>query len=193
MAKPLAKLISMLTPKRRWAQFSLASMFVVVTVLCVSLSVLVNRAHRQRDAVAAIEAIGGSVGYTQPSQKTSEAFPKKFLRRWLSRDYFDEVRNVNLVDTQIMDAGLAHLQGLTALQWLNLSETQVTDAGLAHLQGLTGMRSVYLRGTHVTDAGLAHLQGLTGLRLVDLRGAQVTDAGLAQLQQALPNCAINRP
>jgi hypothetical protein len=37
MAKPLAKLISMLTPKRRWAQFSLFTMFVVVTVLCVPL------------------------------------------------------------------------------------------------------------------------------------------------------------
>src|SRR5258708_658317 len=61
MVKPLAKLISMLTPKRRWAQFSLASMFVVVTVLCVWLSVVANRAHRQRDAVAAIEAVGGEV------------------------------------------------------------------------------------------------------------------------------------
>jgi hypothetical protein len=33
MAKPFAKLLSMLTPKRRWAQFSLATMFVVVTAL----------------------------------------------------------------------------------------------------------------------------------------------------------------
>jgi hypothetical protein len=63
MARPLAKLLSMLTPKRRWAQFSLASLFVVVTILCVWLSVVVNRAHRQRDAVAAIEALGGEVGY----------------------------------------------------------------------------------------------------------------------------------
>jgi len=27
MAKPIAKLVNMLTPKRRWAQFSLATMF----------------------------------------------------------------------------------------------------------------------------------------------------------------------
>ena len=33
MAKPLAKLLSMLTPKRRWAQFSLGTMFVVLTVV----------------------------------------------------------------------------------------------------------------------------------------------------------------
>jgi hypothetical protein len=56
MLKPLAKLLSMLTPKRRWAQFSLGTMFVVVTVLCVWLGVVVNRAHRQRDSVAATDA-----------------------------------------------------------------------------------------------------------------------------------------
>jgi hypothetical protein len=33
MAKPIAKLVYLLTPKRRWAQFSLATMFVVVTVI----------------------------------------------------------------------------------------------------------------------------------------------------------------
>jgi len=33
MGKPLAKLVSLLTPKRRWAQFSLATMFVVRTLM----------------------------------------------------------------------------------------------------------------------------------------------------------------
>jgi hypothetical protein len=42
MAKPLAKLVALLKPKRRWAQFSLATMFVVVTVLGVWLP-LANR------------------------------------------------------------------------------------------------------------------------------------------------------
>jgi hypothetical protein len=54
MAKPLAKLHSLITPKRRWAQFSVATMFVVVTVLCIWLEVVVNRVHRQRDAVVAM-------------------------------------------------------------------------------------------------------------------------------------------
>jgi hypothetical protein len=39
MAKPIAKLVSLLTPKRRWSQFSLASMLAVVTGLCVWLAV----------------------------------------------------------------------------------------------------------------------------------------------------------
>ncbi|HVC95631.1 MAG TPA: hypothetical protein VND64_18200 [Pirellulales bacterium] len=35
MNDALAKLVALLTPKRRWAQFSLATMFIVVTALCV--------------------------------------------------------------------------------------------------------------------------------------------------------------
>jgi hypothetical protein len=134
MVKPLAKLISMLTPKRRWAQFSLASMFVVVTVLCVWLLVVVNRAHRQRDAVAAIEALGGRVVYTQPGQGASEAIPKPFLRRWLPRDYFNDVREVILAGTQVTETGLAHLQRLTRLRSLSLDGTHVTDTGVSKLR-----------------------------------------------------------
>jgi hypothetical protein len=59
MAKPLAKIVVLLTPKRRWAQFSLATMLVVVTVLCVELSMVVAPAERQRRAVAAMEALEG--------------------------------------------------------------------------------------------------------------------------------------
>jgi len=217
MAKPIAKLLSIMTPKRRWAQFSLATMLLVVTVLCVSLSVVVNWAHRQRDAVAAIQAFGGGAKYAEPDDEASEAFPKPFLRRWLPLDYFDKVREVYLYRTQVTDAGLAQLQSLTELEELDLRGTQVTGAGLAHLQGLTRLQVLFVTGiqfkdaelvhlqrlanlqwlsldrTQVTDAGLAHLHVLHGLRVLFLNGTHVTDAGLAQLRQALPNRQIYGP
>ena len=37
-------------------------------------------------------------------------------------------------NTQITDAGLVHLEGLTSLQMLSLGYTQITDAGLAILK-----------------------------------------------------------
>jgi hypothetical protein len=40
----------------------------------------------------------------------------------------------SLYDTQVTDAGLAHLTGLHALLSLNLVGTQVTDVGVAELQ-----------------------------------------------------------
>jgi hypothetical protein len=169
VAKLLARFLKLITPKRRWAQFSLATMFVVLTVLCVGLALVVVPAERQRRAVAAIEAVGGRVGYFGLDQKASVAFPRPFLRRWLSRDYFDEVEWVDLAGTKVTDTELAVVQVLTGLVGLTLDGTQVTDAGLSRLDGLKGLKKLWLFRNEFT---------------------QVSDAGLAQLRQRLPNCRI---
>jgi hypothetical protein len=187
----MARLLTTLKPTRRWMQLSLRTVLVLVTLLCVALSLWVVPAERQRRAVAAIEELGGGVSYAESA--ASERFPVTFLRRWLPPDYFDEIAFVNLSYTQVTDAGLVHLQGLTGLQILGVYNTHVTDAGLAHLEGLTGLQRVSLSSTQVTDAGLVHLQGLTGLRDLYLNGSQVTDAGIAKLRMALPNCRIIGP
>jgi hypothetical protein len=183
VANLFARIVKLLTPKRRWAQFSLATLFAVVTVLCVGLALVVVPVERQRRAVAAIKAIGGTVAYAEHDETAIEAFPGRFPRRWLARDYFDEVRQVYLDSTQVTDADLAHLQGLTGVRRLYLDDTQVTDAGLTHLQGLTGLEVLLLDRTEVTDTGLAHLQGLTRLETLWLNGTHVTDAGLSHLQR----------
>ena len=43
---------------------------------------------------------------------------------------------LNLEGTEVTDADLAHLTGLTALTHLNLGNTSVTDCGLERLRGL---------------------------------------------------------
>jgi hypothetical protein len=174
-------LIGMANSKRRWVQLSLRTVLLLVTLLCVALSLWVVPAERQRRAVAAIEPLGGSVTYA-PAQAADQASPITFLRRWLPMDYFHAVTLVAFSNAKDTDAGLAHLQGLTGLQAIDLSGTRVTDVGLAHLQGLTGLQALWLNGTKVTDAGLDHLQGLTNLRRLHLGSRQVTDTGLAHLQ-----------
>ena len=51
-----------------------------------------------------------------------------------------------------------HLKGLTSLESLNLIYTQITDAGLVHLAGLTSLQTLELDQTQVTVAGVARLQ-----------------------------------
>jgi len=99
---------------------------------------------------------------------------------------------VELGGTQVTDAGLVHLTGLTKLEELHIPGTQITDAGLVHLKGLTNLKGLDLGGTQVTDAGLVHLKGLTNLKWLNLNGTQVTDAGVAELKKALPKCNIGR-
>jgi hypothetical protein len=184
VANLFARIVKRLTPKRRWVQFSLVTMFLFVTVLCMGLALVVGPADRQRQAVAAIKALGGSVVYANPNPGVSDAFPRSFLRRWLPRDFFDEVREINVQSSKVTDAGLKRLKGLTRLDALRLLDaTNITNAGLAHLRGLTRLKALWLRNSQVTDAGLTHLRGLTGLRQLRLDGTQVTNGGLAQLQR----------
>ncbi|HEV3002912.1 MAG TPA: hypothetical protein VGX78_00555, partial [Pirellulales bacterium] len=46
MTNPLAKLVKLMTPKRRWAQFSVATMLLVVTALCIWLADYVRPVRR---------------------------------------------------------------------------------------------------------------------------------------------------
>jgi len=74
---------------------------------------------------------------------------------------------------------------------VDLSETNVSDAGLEHLKGLTNLDKLVLSNTQVTDAGLKHLQGLTNLITLWLDNTKVTDAGVKKFQPSLPNCEVH--
>ena len=169
-------------PKRRWMQFSMRTMLVVVSLSCVALAVWVVPAERQRRAIEEFQAMGGRLNFVDNEGK-SESFPIAFLRRWLPQPYFDKVEVLWLDNTEITDDGLAHMGHLIGLRVLNLDNTQITDAGLAHLKGLTALQGLYLENTHITDTGLAHLKELTCLQQLHLGETPVTDAGLAHLER----------
>jgi len=92
------------------------------------------------------------------------------------------LRELKLPDTNITDAGLAHLKNLTSLQTLCVHKTQVGDTGLSHLKGLVSLQSLCLNGTQVSDAGLVHIKDLTSLQKLWLIQTNITDAGLVHLK-----------
>jgi Leucine-rich repeat (LRR) protein len=53
---------------------------------------------------------------------------------------------------------LEHLKGLTGLRELDLVETQITDAGLAHFKNLTSLTLLWLAKTQVTHSGVQQLK-----------------------------------
>ena len=98
---------------------------------------------------------------------------------------------LDLSGSQTTDAALARrLEGLTSLRELRLQNTNITDAGLAHLKGLIKLKDLRLSRTKITDAGLVHLKGLTKLKELRLMQTQITAEGVNELKQALPNCRI---
>jgi Leucine Rich Repeat (LRR) protein len=193
-------------------------LIVRVLVIGGGLGWLVRSARLQREAVAAIRKAHGDALYDwQLNNGSYSPFGEPPWPRWLVHtlgvDYSGNVVRVAIpsasehelihighlgrlrvldIDTQVTDAGLAHLTGLTNLRQLDLRGTHATDAGLAHLKRLTNLSKLDLRGTHVTDAGLAHLKRLTNLSKLDLRGSQVTYAGRKELEHALPKLEVTR-
>ena len=92
------------------------------------------------------------------------------------------------VDFQFSDPTLQnqHLQDLRVLDRLvvlRLKNTQITDAGLAHLAGLTDLRRLHLDHTRITDSGLKHLSRLKQLEYLNLNDTRVGDTGLKTVGQ----------
>ena len=206
-------------PKRRWYQFSLKTLLVVVTLFCMTVGWIGSRmqqARENRERVAAIEAemrkVGGWVFPTLESEDgtwldvlfNDPGNFDNFNRVGVSGDgqYGDIglehlkalplVTQLHLGRTKVTDVGLVHLKGQTRLGSLFLDDTDVTDAGLVNLRGLTNLNDLRLMRCNITDAGLEHLKGLTNLEELNLSGTKVTDAGVEKLQRALPNCEIRQ-
>ena len=130
------------TPRRfRWrrlVQFRLRTLLILTMVCAVWVAWWSHTARQQREAVAAFQKVGARVEYDTRLPWTGGMKDPPKWPRWLldnvGVDYYASVERLLLSSTQVTDAGLEHLKGLTALQWLLLSNTQVTDAGVARLQ-----------------------------------------------------------
>jgi hypothetical protein len=97
---------------RRWLQFGMRSLLVVITLVAIPLGVIVNRAERQRRAVERIESLGATVWYDYqysigPTGLRSfkiNVKPTNWLsaRRWLGNHYFDTAWHVQAVEMRFI-------------------------------------------------------------------------------------------
>ncbi len=158
--------------KLRWYQYKLSSLFILTILVALACSWYTNemfKATERRKAIAEIVKLGGEVRYYDASNPNAWGEPPRWYS-WLRQLHGDE-----------------HLGNAIVAR---LENTQITDAGLEHLEGLTKLEGLWLNGTQVTDAGLVHLEGLTKLEYLYLWNTQITDEGVKKLQEALPNCKI---
>ena len=156
----------------------------MVLVLAVGggLGWFIHRATIQRDAVKAIVAATGTVGYDfQQFHYVRDLPGPKWLVDLVGIDFFADVVSVTIRTPQT-DAILLQVGRLHRLKWLDAPSVQVTDAGLARLAGLPEIRSLSCSGApELTDAGLAHLAGLGRLEALSIYGTRIEGSGLAHL------------
>jgi hypothetical protein len=155
---------SMETPTRRpwwnYVRFSVRGLIALVLPAGGMLGWIVNQAHVQRDAAAAIRRANGNVEYDlDPSRSPG-------WLRWLADrfgiDFVSHVIRADLVgvgpDGPSTGAELDHVVHLKQIEQLELWESSINDARLADLKGLTRLRSLGLRKTRVTDTAVRELQ-----------------------------------
>ncbi len=167
---------------RRWwhripTRLSVRALMVLVLLLCVALGWIVNRAHVQRDAVAAITTprrnTRGSVYYDwqfvagQGDKNAKPRGPKwmrdalgkfdedakprgpKWLRDTLGPDVFDTVVNVNIEGDNVDDELLENVGKLHGVEWVTIQGHAAPD---------------------LTPAGMAQLRTLSRLKGLSVRG-----------------------
>jgi len=199
--------------KRRWCQYSIRSLMLVTLVIACWLGYISHNARKQRDIVAWVKEMEGSVEYDYQFDakggRIEDAQPPgpDWLREWIGIEYFSDVTLVNLENSQVKDlspltgltnlkklwlgntqvSDLSPLKGLTNLVFLYLSDTEVRD--LSPLEDLTILNILFLSETQVTD--LSPLEGLRNLEYLNLEGTPVSWEEGQKLQKLLPKCDID--
>jgi len=170
-ASPAGKL------KRRWLQFRLRTLLIVVTLFALWLGLWADRARRQRGAVEALRDFS-YILYRYSGRNEKPPGPVA-LHNLAGIDFFDDV--VCLWGTaELSDAQLEHLSGLPRLVRLEIFG-KITGAGLRQLKPLGRLTSLRVQSAQITDDDLVHLQPLTNLTELELC-CSITEAGMQHLK-----------
>jgi hypothetical protein len=163
-------------PKRRWFQFSLRMLLVLIAVVAIGcgwVAYELNQARQQRQIVAAIRHLGGDVDYDCHDD------PSKLNAEWLVEtfglDFCNDVVRVTFRESNGTTFGDADL-----------------EQSMKYLRGLPHLGDSDLAFTSITDAGLKQLPLLTNLKYISLLHTAVTAAGVEDLKSALPHTMIHQ-
>ena len=195
-----------LCPWRRSLRFSVRGMIVLILLIGVCLGWRVDKARRQRHAIAQVDKYNGYVRFDYEyvnGKEIAHAEPKapKWLRRRVGDEYFREVSRVVYVDQPLSDATLLPLTDLSEIEELCFLSRiahrlapvdpppgleQLTESGLARLEGLTRLRRLEIKGKDLTGSMLRHLNHSTQLEELKIfEGDQVkggiSDEGMPPL------------
>ena len=183
-----------LRAKRRWLQFSLRGLLLLVTLGCLALAPRVNRAHRDRQALGLMRRVpcksllvyydyhditpaGGAYIYT----------PKpgpEWARRLVGDEYFMRIEQVYLRGRAVKDEHLACLEPLVGdLHGLSLQSSSVGVNGLRYLTKFKALRRLDVSNIwpRLDRCAIDELTQLPDLRYLCLRDADLDDKDVQPL------------
>lgn len=103
---------------------------------------------------------------------------------------YRELCDLTLSDVGANGTALAKLPHPEKLISLDMAQSRITDAEVAHLARLTNLETLDLSQTELTDAAVDTLSKLTSLKRLTLTQTKISEAGTARLRKALPKCEV---
>jgi hypothetical protein len=190
-------------PTRRLVfRFSLRTLLVGITLLCIGLAWWVHRVKRQVAAVKGIRDNGGWVYYDYEQWDGKKGKPAAYAESWVPKwllarlgvDFFHSVEAVSMVyhydgqqrfDNSRTDAVIGqHLADLPYLRALYVKERQLTDEDYRIVSQLSRLEVFFQWDAHdITDEGVIQLGNLSRLRNVHISESHLSNRGLAALAQ----------
>jgi len=203
--------------RRRWFQFRLRTLLVLVTIAAVLLAILgqkIRQYNREQHVIAWVHAQGGHCWFQNQIDSTEQVSGNATWELWSHASTYTvypgqyDLKSTHSMQREPMSwwrwkegpitgASITHsdlkdispLNELPKLDELILTSTQVSD--LSPLVGAKQLRILNLTLTQVSD--LSPLVGLKNLEVVILYDAPVTDEQVETLKKALPTCMIIGP
>jgi internalin A len=176
-------------------RLSVRAIMVAILALGCLLGWVVNRANRQRDAVAALRKAGGQVIYDwmfKDGKLNPNGTPggPKWLAQLLGPDYFHSVYHMNAWQ-QPDDADMDVITAFDRAEGLSLDPGRLTDAGLAKLDRMTSLKWLDTCGAGFRGRVLP-LATLLRLKVLDeVHNGQITDASIEVISQTARQSSIN--
>jgi hypothetical protein len=172
-------------------QFGLRFLFGFLTLFAILFGGYANRVWSQRNVVAQIRSLGGSVWYEYEVDATHYVTGKPdsnvppALQAWLGPDWFHHIAAVGIGSSKnssgLQDKDLQVLLTLGRLRKLTLRDsTQVTEEGIQTLSKLRSLQWLFLHRPNIHASALQQLKSLTDLSHLDV-ATPVGDSGLAEL------------
>jgi hypothetical protein len=175
---------------RRSFQFGLRFALCLLTVFALAFGWFANRVWIQRDIVARIESLGGSVWYDYEVDSTNfiaaspESKVPKLLLGWLGPDWFHDICVVDVGSVNgepgFRDDDLERLKSLPRLRKLILRDsTRVTARGILAIGEMKSLQWGFLGHPQIQAEDLRPLQALPALSHLEV-STPLGDDGMAE-------------
>jgi hypothetical protein len=151
---------------RLFMRFSLAGLFVFVTLFSAACGWLVNcEGSRRHRAIASLQRPGVGLFFEHQGAGANVYRPDAkppgtvFMKRLLGEYYETSVIQIEVLPSgNFTDADTKTVAVFKELDWLAINDSKITDEGLRHLESLKQLGRLDVEGCRLSSTGIARLR-----------------------------------